>query len=71
MMREQKKPRSAARQGFSIVNPYGDMWTTEIFGTAEQAHEYVRQFWKGKPFDYRVVRARLRTSYLGEVSDAG
>ncbi len=76
-MHDQKKPKGTAREGFGILNPYGDMWTTEIFATEAEAREYVKRFWSGvrraKPFDYRIVRARQRTTFVRALgaSDAG
>lgn len=65
-----KKPRSTAREVYGILNPYGDVWTTETFDTEEAARKHVRDFWHSMPDGYRIVRARVRVSYIGEV-DAG
>lgn len=72
MAGKRKKPRGTSREGYGILNPYGDMWTTDIFDTVDQAHEHVRRFWNGsetgKTFRYTVVRARQHTTYRGEVT---
>jgi hypothetical protein len=68
-----RKIRTANRDGYGILNPYGDMWTTEIFETPAAAEQFVRDFWRGaKDIDhsrFRVVRARVRTSFVGPLSD--
>jgi len=36
------------RNGLAIINPYGGIWTDEIFQTPEDALKYLNDFWKGK-----------------------
>lgn len=36
------------RNGLAIINPYGGVWTDEIFQTPEDAMNYLREFWDGK-----------------------
>jgi hypothetical protein len=36
------------RHGLAIINPYGGVWTDEIFQTPEEAMEYLNKFWKNK-----------------------
>lgn len=68
-----RKPRSTAREGFGILNPYGDVWTTDIFPSAEEAREHVVTFWRDTMKEpqgaggYRIVRVKQRTSFVGEV----
>lgn len=31
--------------GLAIVNPYGGVWTDEVFETPEKALEYFKKFW--------------------------
>lgn len=65
-----KKPKSAYRDGFGIMNAYGDMWSPDLFPTEEAAHKHAADFWRGinldKPFKYTVVRARQRTYPIKE-----
>lgn len=36
------------RNGLAIINPYGGIWTDEIFQTSDDAMKYLTEFWKGK-----------------------
>lgn len=71
-MPAKRHPKGTRHEGFGILNPCGDMWTPQIFATAAEAHEYVNRFWQGYPeaknFNYRVVWARQRTTFVREVS---
>lgn len=66
-----KKPEPRVLNGFGIVNPSGDMWTAEIFRTQGRARAYLEIFWRGKSIgfidQFRIVRARTTTNYLGEI----
>jgi hypothetical protein len=37
------------KHGIAIINPYGGIWTNEVFDTPEAAYAYLRHFWKGVP----------------------
>jgi hypothetical protein len=69
--KKSKRPKSTVRKGFGILNPYGDMWTTDIFDTAEAAQRHLDDFWQG--FEgkqdlarYRIVKAAQRTSFVAD-----
>jgi hypothetical protein len=36
------------KNGLAIINPYGGVWTDEVFQTPEDAMKYLNEFWKGK-----------------------
>lgn len=46
------------RQGIAIINPYGGIWTNEIFKTPEEALAFLKSFWKGVP-EHDISRFRL------------
>lgn len=71
---KKKKPGSATAKGFGILNPYGDMWTSEIFETPAEAEAYVRTYWANfpgshgaDPSKYKVVRAKQSAYYAGDL----
>lgn len=73
-----KKPRGTSREAWGILNPYGDVWTTDVFETPEGAWLHIEDFWHGTPdYDvnrYRVVRVRVHATAVlnnGEVVEAG
>lgn len=39
------------RNGIAIINPYGGIWTGDIFQTPEEARAYLERFWKGTNSD--------------------
>lgn len=67
-----KRPAMSSHNGYGIVNPYGDMWTSTIFPSAHQAREHLRDFWSGvKGHDlskYRIVWARQSAHYIREAA---
>ena len=73
-MKKERRPKTAYRDGFGILNPYGDFWTSDIFETVDKAREHVRQFWLGcNPAQdigrYKIVRARQRTGLTPAAKD--
>lgn len=50
------------RNGLAIINPYGGIWTDEIFQTPEDAMKYLNEFWKGK--DGRLKEYKLAVATL-------
>lgn len=65
----EKRIKSTSRTGWGIVSPYGQMWTTEIFQTEEEAGDYIKRFWAGvknapELSKFRIVRAKTTTSAL-------
>lgn len=36
------------RNGLAIINPYGGVWTDEVFQTPDDAMNYLKGFWDGK-----------------------
>ena len=67
-----RTPKATSRVGYGIVNPYGDMWTTDIFETEDSARKHLANFWRGVENQdlrrYRIVRAETRTSFLGDLA---
>lgn len=50
------------RNGLAIINPYGGVWTDEVFQTPEDALKYLDQFWKGdnaRLKEYKLAVATL------------
>lgn len=45
--RRAKPARSTGCTVFGILNPYGDLWTWQTFGSEEEARAHVRDFWRG------------------------
>jgi hypothetical protein len=72
----EKRPRANATTGWGILNPYGDVWTPEIFETPEQAQKHLEDFWKSFPGPntdtrkFRIVKARVRVSAVYPVQYA-
>lgn len=65
------KPKSAHRDGWGILNRYGDMWSSNVFSTKEQAESYLRDFWRGNEnapdlTSYRIIWCRQRTVPIRE-----
>lgn len=66
---KKRKPRTASRDGFGILNPYGDFWGPNLFDTEADAKAHFDAFWRGVKdapdwSRYRVVPARQRISAL-------
>lgn len=40
------KREEYTKVGLAIINPYGGVWTDEIFETPEAALAYLKKFWK-------------------------
>lgn len=60
-----KKPKSAHKDGYGILNTYGDFWSPNLFEDEEEAKAYFYRFWRGVKdapdwSKYRVVPARQR-----------
>ena len=73
-MTKAKKPKTASNTGYGILNPYGDMWTSEIFDTPGKARGHLERFWRGNPNygpsdldKFKIVRAKQTSSYVGEM----
>lgn len=65
------KPKSAHRDGWGILNRYGDMWTATVFDTKEQAEAHLRDFWRGNAnapdmTEYRIIWCLQRTAPIRE-----
>lgn len=70
---KKKRPRANGHNGYGIVSPYGDMWTSTIFNTADQAKAYVKDSWKDIKGNhdvskYRIVWARQTARYIREAA---
>lgn len=67
-----KRPKTASHTGYGIMNPYGDMWTSEVFATPGQAKGHLERFWSGADGQtdltrFKIVRAKQVAHYLGDV----
>lgn len=49
--------------GLAIINPYGGVWTSEIFQTSDAAMKYLTDYWKGKDND-RVKEYKLAVATM-------
>lgn len=43
-----KKPDERVEYGIAIINPYGGIWTGEIFDDVAKAQAYLKNYWKGQ-----------------------
>lgn len=70
-----KRPAMSSHNGYGILSPYGDMWTSSIFNSPTEAKDYIRDFWRGvKGHDitkYRIVWAKQSVRYLREAAGGG
>ena len=70
------KAKAATRDGWGILNRFGDLWSPAIFDTQDHAKAYFDKYWaefpKGAPgvppawTDYKVVWCRQRTAPIRE-----
>jgi hypothetical protein len=67
------RPKAATRDGWGILNPFGDMWTHHLFSSPEQAKKHFDLAWAGvagatRPewSDYKAVWCRQRTAPIRE-----
>lgn len=50
------------RQGIAIINPYGGIWTNEIFETPEAALRHLKKYWSNnESFDPSKWRLAMAT----------
>lgn len=49
------------RNGLAIINPYGGVWTDEVFQTPDEAMKYLNDFWKGKNDRIREYKLAVAT----------
>ncbi len=54
-------PESYVRHGIAIINPYGGIWTDEIFQTPDEALKYLKDFWKNNAVDISRYRLGIAT----------
>jgi hypothetical protein len=70
-MAKPKKPKGTSRTGYGILNPYGDMWTSEVFDTPAQAQAHLEGFWKGiQDHDlskFKIVHAKQACSFVSNI----
>lgn len=59
------------KTGIVIINPYGGIWTDEIFDTPEAALEYLRAFWKEAPMDLKAFKLAMGVQTLTVFREAG
>jgi hypothetical protein len=73
LMAKNKRPKSTSLGGYGIVNPYGDMWTVEVFPTEKQARDHLERFWASGEHGttdlsrFKIVHAKQTTSYVDDV----
>jgi hypothetical protein len=60
--RDQRDERVS--HGLAIINPYGGIWTDEIFEKPEDALRYLKAFWNGHNFDASKWRLALATQTI-------
>lgn len=61
-------PRSASKDGYGILNRFGDFWSPHLFNSEAEAKSYFDGYWRAPGFqgqepkwsDYKVVSARSR-----------
>jgi hypothetical protein len=46
-MTSPSKKRVVRRKAFGILNAFGEPWTTQAFGSENEARGYMELFWKG------------------------
>lgn len=59
------KPYTTER--YAIVGPFGNIWTPQTFGTADEAMEHVKKFWAGRRASlagYRAIPATVTITPL-------
>lgn len=70
-MAKTKRPKTSSTVGYGIINPYGDMWTSEVFDTPGQAKGHLERFWQNingtDLTKFRIVRAKQVAHYVGEL----
>lgn len=60
------EPKPATCRGFGIVNPFGDIWSTNIFETENEARSYINDYcwsmkgWDATKFSIIPVEATVR-----------
>lgn len=59
---------------FGILNPWGDVWSSETFTTEDAARAYINAFWRNvkDPGDlsrFRVVRVRTHVTVPSALQD--
>lgn len=49
------------REGFALLNKYGDVWANALFDNAGDADAYLRNFWNGnfRREEWRVIEATM------------
>ena len=66
------KPKAVTREAWGILNPWGDLWSYEVFDTAEAALEHLEAFWRKPGFKdehrdtskYRIVKVKVRVAVI-------
>jgi hypothetical protein len=62
-----KKPKGYIdEQRFGILNPYGDIWTSDTFRTEAAAQKHIKDFWQCFPdtdlTSFKVIRVRVHVT---------
>ncbi|MET4197318.1 hypothetical protein ABIA95_000140 [Bradyrhizobium sp. LA8.1] len=71
-MTKPKRPKPYRSTGYGILNPYGDMWTPEMFETKAEATSHLERFWSQPGFGpndlsrFKIVKAKQVVHYVGD-----
>lgn len=61
------------KQGIAIINPYGGIWTNQVFDTPEAALTYLKSLWKDVPGhdlgEFKLAMAMQTTEVIRPVGD--
>jgi len=49
MSGEERKVKSAYRDGWGILNRFGDLWTPHVFDTEAKAQAHFEKYWREFP----------------------
>lgn len=61
---------------WGVISPFGEIWSPHVFGSRDEAVDYVKAFWKGHPerlagYDFEKVRVTIERIPEGGSSNAG
>lgn len=66
--RKARRCKPARGEAWGILNPWGDVWTTDTFATEAAARQHIEDFWSQPGFmpqdtgKFRVVRVKVTVS---------
>jgi len=70
-----RKPKGTSGQEWGILNPYGDLWTYEVFETPAEARKHIADFWRDiygnhDLTKYKIVRVNVRVTAVWPIKEA-